>query len=75
MDIKLFSFTVLLVTSLFFLSPAESQRCPDVCTADYNPVCGRNSSGRLRTFSNSCALNVFNCKNNGSYRKFRNGRC
>ncbi|XP_075223584.1 vasotab-like isoform X3 [Lycorma delicatula] len=75
MDSKLFSLTVLLVMSLFFLSPAESQRCPSFCTYDYRPVCGRNSSGRMRTFDNSCLLNVFNCSNRETFRIIRNGRC
>ncbi|KAG8234372.1 hypothetical protein J437_LFUL014837 [Ladona fulva] len=58
------------------LSLVAAQRCPDVCTADYNPVCGQNSKGQKRTFSNSCQLNVYSCKNpRNAYRKIKNGAC
>ncbi len=32
--------------------------CPEnrplICTRDYRPVCGKSTSGRLRTYSNGC---------------------
>jgi len=35
------------------LSPEEK---PTVCTAQYQPVCGKDSSGAIKTFGNSCSL-------------------
>ncbi|XP_075223538.1 vasotab-like [Lycorma delicatula] len=75
MDNKLLSLTVLLVMSLFFLSPAESQECPTICLAVFDPVCAENSSGNQKTFGNTCNLEVFNCQNNQDYRVIRNGEC
>ncbi|XP_075223583.1 U-Kazal-Dg21.2-like isoform X2 [Lycorma delicatula] len=75
MDSKLFSLTVLLVISLYFLSPAESQGCPEYCPAVANPVCAVNSSGRVREFGNSCQTEVYNCKNNESFKIIRYGVC
>jgi hypothetical protein len=36
----------------------ETFKCPEVrpeiCTMDYNPVCGISSDGSFKTYSNSC---------------------
>ncbi|MDX2320151.1 MAG: hypothetical protein QNK26_06070 [Moritella sp.] len=38
--------------------PSYSNSCPDerpqICTMDYNPVCGITESGELKTFGNAC---------------------
>ncbi|CAB3383486.1 Hypothetical predicted protein [Cloeon dipterum] len=36
--------------------------CPKVCNEVYRPVCGKNSKGVTRTFSNECELRLENCK-------------
>ncbi|KAK3848556.1 MAG: hypothetical protein J3R72DRAFT_429240 [Linnemannia gamsii] len=36
--------------------------CPNLCPLIYKPVCAKNKYGEKRTFSNSCALGVYNCE-------------
>jgi hypothetical protein len=58
-----------LITSILLVSACSSMhqpdsndmqplKCPevrpDVCTMDYDPVCGRLSDGSLKTYSNAC---------------------
>lgn len=40
-----------------------SGMCPQVCPAQYDPVCGRNANNRYREFSNACILDIHNCEN------------
>ncbi|KAF4518467.1 hypothetical protein B566_EDAN002123 [Ephemera danica] len=49
--------------------------CPSVCTAQYQPICGRNSAGETKTFSNPCILEVHNCNQQADFAKIRNGEC
>lgn len=35
------------------LQPCTDPR-PDMCTMDYNPVCGQDSDGVNKTYSNAC---------------------
>nr|CAD7434792.1 unnamed protein product [Timema monikensis] len=40
----------------------DAQQCPQrACTAEYNPVCAWDYGCQLRTFSNICHFNNFNC--------------
>ncbi|XP_075232803.1 vasotab-like [Lycorma delicatula] len=75
MNSKIFTLTVLLVTTFSFLSPAESKKCQTYCPLMYRPLCAINSRGCGKTFGNSCELGVFNCVNNESYVKIKNGIC
>lgn len=45
------------------IAESESETCPQVCTTQYDPVCGRNANNRYREFSNACFLNIHNCEN------------
>lgn len=58
-------FTVNLFMWLIFSSIVGSvtEMCPQICTAQYDPVCGRNVNNRYRQFTNLCNLNIHNCEN------------
>ena len=43
---------------------------PQICTQDYNPVCGFETDGNHKTFSNACTA----CSNNEVI-SFDNGAC
>ncbi|XP_018332064.1 uncharacterized protein LOC108741683 [Agrilus planipennis] len=45
------------------------------CSGDFEPLCGRNENGDRRTFSNTCALNRYNCLTGEGYKFFKNGLC
>jgi len=40
---------------------AEEAECPEICTADYKPVCGL-VGGQLETFTNECLLSSAACR-------------
>ncbi|KAF9572821.1 hypothetical protein EC968_009386 [Mortierella alpina] len=42
--------------------PAE-KKCNKACTMDYKPICAQFKGGKKETFSNSCALSVYQCEN------------
>ena len=35
--------------------------CPKICPLHFAPLCGKNSAGELKTFSNSCEMKAKNC--------------
>lgn len=41
----------------------QSTKCPDICTADYAPVCGKQLNSVYKTYSNMCHLNIDACNN------------
>ncbi|KAF9939185.1 hypothetical protein BGZ67_009847 [Mortierella alpina] len=43
-------------------APAE-KKCNKACTMDYKPICAQFKGGKKETFSNSCALSVYQCEN------------
>uniref|UniRef100_A0A6G1SN10 Agrin n=1 Tax=Aceria tosichella TaxID=561515 RepID=A0A6G1SN10_9ACAR len=45
--------------------------CPEICTLEYNPICGNDG----RTYSNQCAMNVYNCKNQANVERAHYGSC
>lgn len=45
--------------------PRTTTNCPDVCSANYKPVCGK-SNNDYRVFSNACYLAVHNCRHSNS---------
>ena len=68
---KAFSWLILLLAALFLTACAsgpqkkaggemhELTECgsprPEICTMDYNPVCGQLMSGETKTYSNGCS--------------------
>ncbi|KAG0290850.1 hypothetical protein BGZ96_005716 [Linnemannia gamsii] len=36
--------------------------CNNICTDNYQPVCGKLLSGDFKTFGNSCELKLYNCE-------------
>ncbi|XP_037905159.1 vasotab-like [Hermetia illucens] len=59
---------------LIFFASAQNEGCPSVCPAVYRPVCGR-VAGTLRTFSNQCEMNKFNCVARPGATFVRRGAC
>ena len=45
--------------------------CPEICTNQYNPVCGTDGE----TYSNKCELRKEACTNNQQLRIAHNGDC
>lgn len=41
----------------------QTNGCSDICSAIYDPVCGRDESNRYREFSNGCVMGIYNCEN------------
>lgn len=56
---------------------AEADECPQICPANYSPICGKNGNGQRQTFSNSCAMQAKNCNKKGGdvYVVEKNGEC
>ncbi|CAB3383485.1 Hypothetical predicted protein [Cloeon dipterum] len=52
-----------------------SKRCYIRCNNNYNPVCGRNSKGETRTFTNQCHLDLGNCNGKNDFVKLKNSKC
>lgn len=46
-----------------FAAPQAGEDCPTLCTANYDPVCATDSTGKSHTFGNKCALTSYNCSN------------
>ncbi|KAJ9596307.1 hypothetical protein L9F63_012674, partial [Diploptera punctata] len=49
--------------SLLTLVLAAGKECPSACTMQYDPVCAEGKDSSAKTFSNSCAMDVYNCNN------------
>ncbi|KAJ1523322.1 hypothetical protein ONE63_001194 [Megalurothrips usitatus] len=52
----------------------QGYRCPDVCTAQFAPVCAV-LNGRYMTFGNDCELTVRNCKKGEGWVKVSDTEC
>ncbi|CAB3383487.1 Hypothetical predicted protein [Cloeon dipterum] len=49
--------------------------CNWACLAVYRPVCGKNSKGETRTFSNDCYMAGENCDGQNDFVKVKDGEC
>jgi Kazal-type serine protease inhibitor domain len=43
--------------------------CPKICPLHFAPLCGKNSQGELKTFSNSCEMKAKNCNGKNGKKK------
>ncbi|EEB13179.1 hypothetical protein Phum_PHUM227570 [Pediculus humanus corporis] len=49
------------------LKGQQQQQCPNICPANYDPVCAadlNDSKSSPRLFGNKCVLNTHNCEHN-----------
>ena len=46
-------------------------KCPQICTADYRPVCGSDNV----SYSNLCMMRVTSCKTKTLITKVKDGEC
>ncbi|KAF9292805.1 hypothetical protein BGZ74_000165 [Mortierella antarctica] len=70
--------TIVLTAAILSVSaaPAAAPKCAEICSMEYNPVCGKAAAGALHVFSNPCHLQVHNCKNPKDLFAFENdGQC
>ncbi|KAG0085080.1 hypothetical protein BGZ93_007339 [Podila epicladia] len=70
--------TIFLAAAALLVSaaPAGVPKCAEICSMEYNPVCGKAAAGALRVFNNPCQLQVHNCKNPKDLFAFENdGQC
>ncbi|XP_059485176.1 vasotab-TY3-like [Neocloeon triangulifer] len=49
--------------------------CPTICPLNYAPICGKNSKGELKTFSNECGMRAQNCNGKNDFAQEKTGAC
>ncbi|KAG0314670.1 hypothetical protein BGZ97_009053 [Linnemannia gamsii] len=55
---------------------APPKECPKFCTQQIDTYCATNNKGQRKEFSNSCALEVWNCENpSNTYKDEVQGKC
>ncbi|XP_065353590.1 uncharacterized protein LOC135948307 [Cloeon dipterum] len=54
---------------------STSGDCPFICLAVEKLVCGKNSKGEMRTFSNECYMRGENCVEKNDFVKVKEGEC
>ncbi|XP_059485177.1 vasotab-like [Neocloeon triangulifer] len=46
-----------------------------ICPFNYAPICGKNSKGELKTFSNHCSMRARNCNGINNFVYVKTGVC
>ncbi|KAL5290692.1 hypothetical protein ACFFRR_010198 [Megaselia abdita] len=54
---------------------SRANQCGEACTKEYEPICGSDSNGVERTFSNACVMKTQNCEEGSDFVHKYDGIC